>query len=281
MTDCAQWANETFGKTNLGDPRRTSRLVKLAETLAHNPGKPLVNITDSPADMEGAYRFIRNENIKADAIAQAGFRVTALKAKQHKTLLALEDTTTVSFSHRSIRNELGHVNQGNRFRGMLAHSILLFAPEEKEVVGLIEQSRWTRDITTRGKRVKHASTPYPEKEGYKWEAASINMSSRLGTKINDVISVCDREADIYEYLLYKLTEKQRFVVRSMQSRHIEEDENKLYHYASHLESAGQKEIHIAQKAGRKARTAILDVVFAPITLRFPAISAVHPFPFIT
>lgn len=269
MTDNAKWAEETFGKTNLGDPRRTSRLVKLAETLANTPGKPFVNITESPADMEGAYRFIRNESVDATSIAEAGFNVTAAQAEQHKILLALEDTTTISYSHKSIRNELGHVNQGDRVRGMLAHSVLLFAPEAKEIVGLIEQTRWTRDIKTRGKRANHAITPYREKEGYKWESASTNMSARLGAKIDDVISVCDREADIYEYLRYKLTTKQRFVVRSMQSRHIEEGENKLYHYASQLERAGKKEIYIAQKGGRKARTVTLDIVFAPVTLKVP------------
>lgn len=270
MIDNAKWAEKTFGDTHLGDPRRTSRLVKLAAALANTPGKPIVNITTSPADMEGAYRFIRNESVDATSIAEAGFNATATQAEQHKTLLALEDTTTISYGHKSIQDELGHINQGNRFRGMLAHSVLLFAPESKEVVGLIEQSRWTRDITTRGKRAKHATTPYTKKEGYKWESASINMSARLGAKMDDVVSVCDREADIYEYLLYKLTAKQRFVVRSMQSRHIEEDGNKLYHYASQLESAGQKEVQIGQKGGRKARIATLDIMFAPVTLKVPA-----------
>jgi hypothetical protein len=270
MDNNTKWAINTFGQANLGDPRRTARLVKLAETLANAPGKPLVNITRSPADMEGAYRFIRNEHVSAEAIAEAGYQVTVKQAARHHLLLALEDTTTITYSHRSVRDELGHVNQGNRYRGMLAHSVLLFAPEQREVVGLIEQSRWTRDINTRGKGRLHATTPYQEKEGFKWESASVNMSARLGARMTDVISVCDREADIYEYLQYKLSKQQRFVVRSMQSRHIEEGEHKLYHYATRLESAGQKQVHIAQKGGRKARTARLDIVFAPVTLKVPA-----------
>lgn len=40
-------------------------------------------------------------------------------------------------------------------------------------------------------------TPYKKKESYKWESASRNMAKRLHTKISDVISVCDSEADIY------------------------------------------------------------------------------------
>lgn len=80
------------------------------------------------------------------------------------------------------------------------------------------------------------------------------MTARLGAKIDDVVSVGDREADIYEYLLYKLTTKQQFVIRSTQSRNFEEGENKLYHYASQLQIAGQKQIHIAQKGGLKHET---------------------------
>ena len=261
-----QWATNTFGQADLGDPRRTTRLVKLAATLANEPGKPFVSITQSPADMEGAYRFIRNEHVSADAIAKAGYQITAEHAAKHTLLLALEDTTAITYSHRSVRDELGHVNQGNNGRGILAHSVLLFAPEQQELVGLIEQARWTRDISSRGKKHVRAQTPYEEKESFKWQSASVNLSTRLGAKMADVISVCDREADIYEYLQYKLSKQHRFVVRSMQSRHIEQSEEKLYDYAAGLESAGQKQIHIAQKGGRKARVATVDIVFAPITL---------------
>ena len=263
INEHTHWAEQQFGQSDLGDPRRTARLVKLASTLANEPGKPLVNITQSPADMEGAYRFIRNEHIDVNAIAEAGFQATVEQAQHHHLLLALEDTTTLIYKHSSIRDELGHVGRGKKQRGLLAHSVLLFAPDAKQVVGLIEQSRWSRDITTIGKREKHATTPYEEKEGYKWESASRAMAERLKTQMSNVISVCDREADIYEYLQYKLTEQQRFVVRSMQSRHIEEGEDKLYAFASELKSAGTKHIHIAQKGGRKARSATLDITYAP------------------
>jgi len=52
INEHTHWAKQQFGKSDLGDPRRTARLIKLASTLANEPGKPLVNITQSPADME-------------------------------------------------------------------------------------------------------------------------------------------------------------------------------------------------------------------------------------
>ena len=48
INEHTHWAKQQFGKSDLGDPRRTARLVKLASTLANEPGKPLVNITQSP-----------------------------------------------------------------------------------------------------------------------------------------------------------------------------------------------------------------------------------------
>lgn len=102
--------------------------------------------------MEGAYRFIRNDHVSSDDIAEAGFNATVNQVHHYPLLLAIEDTTTLSYKHRYIRTDLGHVNQGNRYRGLLAHSILLFAPDKLDVVGLIEQQRWTRNIKTRGIR---------------------------------------------------------------------------------------------------------------------------------
>ncbi|MBI2786307.1 MAG: hypothetical protein HYX60_08400 [Legionella longbeachae] len=39
---------------------------------------------------------------------------------------------------------------------------------------------------------------------------SHELEKRLGSKLVDTISVCDRETDIYEYIQYKLANNQRF-----------------------------------------------------------------------
>ncbi|MEL4274893.1 IS4/Tn5 family transposase DNA-binding protein, partial [Shewanella xiamenensis] len=157
--DPEQWAQCQFGHANLNDPRRTQRLVSLATSITQQPGVAVSKLPLSPAEMEGAYRFIRNENIQASDIAEAGFQATAQQAREHDILLALEDTTSLTYKHDSVREELGHTNQGDKNRAILAHSILLFSPQSQQVVGLIEQQRWTRDITKRGQRRQHATRP--------------------------------------------------------------------------------------------------------------------------
>lgn len=276
LTHPLQWAQAQFGQAELNDPRRRQRLLSLAASLAAQPGAAVSQLPLSPAEMEGAYRFIRNEHIQPEAIAQAGFLVTAAHAQHHPLLLALEDTTALSFRHQSVKHELGHSNQHDSHRALQAHSVLLFSPTDQQVVGLIAQKRWTRDISKRGQRHQYATRPYQEKESYKWEETSREVAERLGSAMDKVISVCDREADIYEYLLYKHQQRQRFVVRSMQSRCIEEHANKLYDYARHCQSAGTTVLTIPQRGGRQAREATLDIRYARVTLKAPANKSSEP-----
>ncbi|WP_422631067.1 hypothetical protein [Photorhabdus stackebrandtii] len=51
----------------------------------------------------------------------------------------MKDTTSLLFSHASMVDELGHTTSSKYSRGLHAHSVLLFAPNEQQVVGLIEQ----------------------------------------------------------------------------------------------------------------------------------------------
>jgi len=269
LINSLDWAYDTFYQAKLGDKRRVNRLIKLAHSLANKLGKSIVKASSSSAEIEAAYRFVRNASFDADAIAEAGFKATADKVEHYDTLLALEDTTSLQFPHASVHEELGHITSYKNARGVQAHSILLFAPDEQHVLGLVEQSRWARDISKMGQRNNAVKRKYEEKESYKWERASRNMAERLGPKISKVISICDRESDVIEYLKYKCENNQRFVVRSMQSRHIEEADNKLYAYGRQLQSAGRREVYIPQKGGRKARTALCDVRFAPVTIKMP------------
>jgi len=271
-TNATHWAENLFGEAKLGDIRRTRRLVTIAANMSRKLGKSLVKSCHNTAEIEAAYRFMRNPAVKNQAIESSGFDVTSQQAVHFSTMLAIEDTTSLNFSYQSIRDELGHITTSKKARGMLAHSVLLYAPDEQQIIGLIEQTRWSRDLDKYGLSNKQATqTPYLEKESFKWERASRRIHSRLGDDVmKRVISVCDREADLYEYLTYKTTHQQRFVVRSCMSRHIEESSEKLYGYSDSLTSAGERELLVPQKGGRKARKTVLEIKYAPITIKVPS-----------
>ncbi|MGR6833999.1 IS4 family transposase [Aliivibrio wodanis] len=269
-TDTSQWAFDTFSKANLGDPRRVKRLISIAGSIANNTGKSVLQSLSTSAEVEAAYRFIRNKTIKPNDISESGFASTVEAAKSFDTLLALEDTTSLSFTHDSVSSELGHTSCYQKATGFQAHSVLLFAQKEQQVVGLIEQHRWTRVLANKGQSETAPGRTYKEKESYKWERASRKTAERMGSAMSKVISVCDREADLIEYLTYKTENQQRFIVRSMQSRRILESNDKLYKFGSALKSAGVRVVPVMQRGGRKAREATCDIRFAPITVQIPS-----------
>ncbi|MGL4734858.1 MAG: IS4/Tn5 family transposase DNA-binding protein, partial [Enterovibrio sp.] len=145
LTDAEQWATKTFSQADRGDLRRTKRLVKFTASLADHIGQSIVQSLKSPSDIEAAYRFTRNQAIDAQSIAQAGFAATAELSHAYDCLLVLEDTTSLNFTHRTVRDEMGYTSSKKSATGMQAHSVLLFAPNEEQVVGLIEQERWVRN----------------------------------------------------------------------------------------------------------------------------------------
>jgi hypothetical protein len=102
---------------------------------------------------------------------------------------------------------------------MLVHSTLMVDAASGEPLGLIDQHRWTRPSTSAGCKRKRQNRPYQDKESVKWEQATSAMCERLSDTSN-VITVCDREADIYEYLVYLTDQDQRFVVRASHDRKL-------------------------------------------------------------
>ena len=117
---------------------------------------------------------------------------------------------------------------------------------------------------------KRKTRAYKMKESFKWERASRHMAQRLGGDPDNVSSVCDREADIIEYLTYKTTHKQRFVVSSTHNRRIEQSTESLYTFSCALKSAGDRVVGVKQRGGRKERKATCEVKYAPVTIKMPS-----------
>ena len=272
--DAGAWAEQTFGRSQLGDARRTARLVKLAGALAGQVGSSPSRACDGDAAAnEGAYRLLRNDAVAPEDIAEGGFAATAEVAARYETLLAVEDTTALSYEH-GVAAELGDLGGDARSakRGFFVHSVLLLDAESVQTVGLIEQERWQRESTARGQRHRRRERAYEDKESFKWQRASERVAERLGETMSRVISVCDREADVYEYLKYKRRADERFVVRASLDRCVQGEARHLFEALEQAPVLGEHSVRLEQrggKQGRRARTARLSVRAGTVTLRAP------------
>ena len=62
--DASNWAVNEFADAELGDLRRTNRLVELAHVLAQHPTAALPEACGDGAMRKAAYRFFSNDDIK-------------------------------------------------------------------------------------------------------------------------------------------------------------------------------------------------------------------------
>jgi hypothetical protein len=271
--DAALWANFIFGKAQLGDPRRTQRVVHIANDLAANVGSSLVKASADPASIEGAYRYSRNHMISPEKIALAGFQRTDEIVKQRPLVLAIQDTTGLSFRH-SVCTELGSVNSGSKLsknpvgRTLFVHSTLMLDADSEQVLGLAEQDYFYREKKIQGKTHQLQGRERQEKESFKWQKNQEALSNRMGTMEN-VIDVCDREADIYEYLEYQISAKNRFLVRASENRLLNNPQGKVRDIIKSLTAEAYYYVDIKQKGGRKGRKAKIALSYQEIKIKRP------------
>jgi hypothetical protein len=262
-----KWAKEHFQHAKLGDKRRTERLVDITAQMTKNSGKSLAfSCNGEGALLEGSYRFIRNDNVSANAIREAGFKHTATQVQDIKEILALEDTTSLSYKHK-VAPELGKLGKvSDKSRGWWVHSTLLLDSQTTRTLGLIHQDWWRRPDN-----INDAD----EKESGKWPDSSHFCRERLGDLMPRVISVCDREADILSYLVDKQSHNERFVVRAKHLRRLEGTPLNLLEHLQAQPALGCYSLDIPQKGLRKpsghkvnrpARQSQLDIKSATVTL---------------
>jgi hypothetical protein len=248
--DVRQWAQYMFGGCKLGDPRRTERLVDFATRQAKKPEGSVSEVcAESQAAAEGAYRLLRNKQVRGADIDAAPFGRTAELCARRKTILAIQDTTMLSFPH-AVSKQMGNVGSG---RGFVVHSTLAVDADNREVLGLLDQERWSRGEPKRQSKVEQRNTPYRDKESYKWESSWKRIDDRLGSTSN-IIGVCDREADIYDHLQYASENNLRFVIRARADRRLESSRHKLWKVMAAQPIVGKRDQTVTQRGSCRLRT---------------------------
>ena len=270
--DAQAWAEQVFGGCELGDRRLTDRLVRIGSRLAGDQGACLNRVfADDPAGRLGAYRFMESDRVDPEDIAAGGFAATAARAADCALMVCIQDTTTASFKH-SAAAELGDVGgpEQTSKRGWLIHSSLLLDASNGMPVGLIDQAWWTRRPEDRGRKYQRKQRAYADKESYKWQTASQLTAERLGEHLDRVVTVCDREADIYEFLEYNLAQGRRFVVRVACNRALTESDQRIWGALQARPALGRAVVRVKQRGGRRARVAQVELRSAQVELAPPS-----------
>lgn len=216
------WVQETLGHAQLGDRRRTARLVKIATAVARRPSGVLLHAMPTSAEREAAYRFVESKHIRVDAIAGAIFEAGALRAREHARVVVAVDQATLSITDRSNTKGLGRTGgrKSTSRRGLEVMSGIAIAPG-REVLGLVGQAWHARSDAGSPPR-KQDLRPIEARESGLWMRCirgAIDMLQKHAPTTRAWFQL-DRGADVNHVLQALHEQKADFTVRSVHARRL-------------------------------------------------------------
>lgn len=261
-----QWAEEQFGGCELGDVRRTQRLVRYAAQAAADPSGSTPKQTECWDECKAAYRLIDSEDVVFTAITAPHYQAT--RARTKGTWLLISDTTDTHFPGRNVKG-LGPTGDGGG-HGFLLHSSLMVRADGKEIVGLAGQViRYRRPVKQEAggsQRVRRK-----DRESVIWG----QLIDQVGRPPEGVrfLHVCDRGGDQFELYCHMVQQQAGWVVRAAQlQRRVftpQREEVKLSAYLESLPVADNYTLDLTANKNQKARQATLEVRFGAVILPQP------------
>jgi hypothetical protein len=269
-----EWAVKTFGAAELGDPRRTDRLIKVASALAANPSASLPHALETWGETQGAYRFLSDGAFSYEEILTPHWSQTYDEATQCPRTLLLADTTEFDFSTHQALKGLAPIGNSKENIGFSLHTVLAMNPQTQQILGCLTQEPFRRKLVpageTKAQRKKRA------RESQVWER-SVQQIGRVPEN-HHWIYVGDSGSDIYTFWQTCEDLGYDFVLRVAQDRDVEIpeedgretlDEKHLKTLVRSLPAMDAHILSIPAQHHQPKREAMLQMTFQKVQIQPP------------
>ena len=283
MTESNNWAMAEFSEVDLGDERLNDRLIKIANSFSESPESPINQACEDWAETKAAYRFFKNDRVDSEEIFNAHSLKTAKRCQDHPIILAVQDTSYIIYTKHTKTSGLGHISvtKGKNVekiysKGLIMHSSLAVTPEGLPL-GLLDQNIFVREKQKEYKGSSRDKASIEEKESFRW-LESLEKSA-IGLGDTQVVTVCDREADMYEFFQHSEELGLPVLVRAKTNRTVNKrcmyQETGLVTLWEHISSkpvSGTFSLELPAKKKtkhskeRESRTADLEIRFGSFEL---------------
>src|SRR5215468_4137469 len=110
VTD-TNWAVHEFADADLGDERRTTRLVELAYALGQHPTAALPEACGTGSMLKAAYRFFDHDGIAPQDILQSHVEATYTRLRAVPQVDAVQQKPEETSTRRPATQRRGHLPQ--------------------------------------------------------------------------------------------------------------------------------------------------------------------------
>lgn len=275
LTEYEQWGRAVFGDAELGDERRTRRLVQIAAGAAERPNGRISQVFNTTPDREGAYDFMESPLLPTDQIGLAAFRATARNAAEHEVVFVPIDGTSIKLWDGVGHKDFGRIGtHANKATGLKVINAIAVDPAGVPI-GLCSQYWWSRPRRKVKKRHREKRRTEQKETGH---FARVIRDSKANLREQAPNTRCwfqlDREGDAWPLLLELIDSGEWFTVRNCFDRRVHSSEGRLYlrHVLRKQPVRCIYEIDVTQRnahkehKARKARRARLTARAATVSL---------------
>jgi hypothetical protein len=270
--EAEHWAKEHFRNAELGDARRTTRLIRMLARAAENPSGKISEVY-SGKELDAAYDFVENACLPIASLEEAIGDATARQCTSQRVRVAV-DGSSLSLTRRQSGKEKGFGPIGTirqRWQGLKVINALAMG-EDGVPIGVLAQSWWTRPYAPRRtlkqcKRQRMRKKPQ-EKETARWLEAIDRSAKRLEEAGVRGWFQLDREADAWPLLHALAACGHWFTVRSSWDRLLAGEGDRQYLRARMASTTplGSYELDVPERFARQARRAKMIIHAARVTL---------------
>jgi len=265
------WAKRVFGRADLGDLRRTRRLVEVVAGLASKPMRRICSAFSKWKEIKGGYRLIENEAVTVEDLYAPSTQAAVEAGRGQATALAVSDTTSMNFTNHRATSGLGPISEAE-VQGLLLHSTILLR-RDGVPLGLLRQQSWVRDPKEYGKRHKRKQKELEEKESHRWvqtvEECSLFFDELEEEERPLLIHVFDREGDIHEVFQAVEDTGEGCVIRSSWNRKVDDPNGYLRETVMNSPVLGRRTLNVPRKQGERKRKARVEYRACTLTLDPP------------
>jgi hypothetical protein len=260
------WVARELASVDLGDQRLNRRVCLLVEQLAARPTASIPEACGDWASSKAAYRFFDNPKVAHAALVDGARPACLERIRQEKLVLVVQDTTSFDYTHHPSVQGLGAIDSSHAV-GLMVHTSLAVS-DAGVPLGVLAQHVWARDPEEKGQWKKRKQRSIENKESFKWITAQRASLKDLPRQVC-VITVADREADVYELFQETHDNNTQLLIRASWNRRLKQPEGCLWGEVARTPVRGEFIVEVGRAQDRLPRQAKVQVRFLPVTLKPP------------
>lgn len=265
-----KWAAQEFGDANLGDPRRTRRLVAVGAACAAHPAGKVTEVFNEGADREGAYRLLENEAVPAAEIAAAARRAGARRTWGQPHVFVPIDGSSLNIVDTEHQKGLGTVGAFSKGASGLCVMTAMIVLTCGTPAGLGGQYFWSREAPVPRKQRNRRKTE--DKETHHWLKVMEQVRqtfSKEAPKTRPWFQI-DAGGDAWPVLWEAETQGDLLTVRAAHDRRLvgtfQGQQDYLWPHLERQAPDGFYQLAVPPGAHRRARMAQMQIQWAPVVL---------------